>query len=105
MLPFTILHPKATLDHLGLIPHFFNAADPATASEQIHTAYSHGGGWSPFGAGKWTLTPDGKLKYPGDRALAPLARAKLRDETITIYEHALVSISQPDGTFAVSRLD
>jgi len=46
-----------------------------------------------------------KLRYPGDPILAPLAQAKLRDELIVFYRHALVAIIQPDGSFEVSRVD
>lgn len=95
-------HPE----ELGMIPMFLSAHNPAPAAEQFNTMYRHGGGWNPMPG--WRMV-DGILHYPGDfgqdEIYPPLATTKLRDETISIHEHAWVSIMQPDGTFQVARMD
>jgi hypothetical protein len=53
----------------------------------------------------FNMLSDGKLKYPGDPIMQPLAETKLRDETIRYYEYSWLSITQPDGTYEVARLD
>lgn len=98
-----LLHPKASLEMLGFIPHFLSEANPQRAREQLHNAYAHGGGWLPLSG--WSLLPDGRIQYPGDEPVLALAETKLRDETIRVYLHAWVAIIQPDGTFEVSRMD
>jgi hypothetical protein len=45
------------------------------------------------------------LRYPGDPPLNPLAQARLRDELIVFYDHAIVAIVQEDGSFEVARID
>ena len=92
------------LDVLGYIPQMVSEGDPRPAREQFHDNYAHGGGWSPIG--RWTFNPnDQSIKYPGDERLLPLAVAKLRDETIYVYESAWVCIVQPNGAFEVARMD
>lgn len=103
MIHFEIMHPRANAEMLGFIPTFLSERDPRPAAEQFDDAYRHGGGWHPFEGFK--MLPDGSLKYPGDPAYQILAQAKLRDETISIYEHAWVAIVQKDGSFQVSRMD
>ena len=88
----------------GLIPDMLRTADPRPAREQFDVAYAHGGGWLPFQGFKFNAT-DQSIKYPGDPSLLPLARGKLRDETILIYPHAWVGILQPNGDFEVARMD
>jgi hypothetical protein len=97
------LHPQAHPDMLGYIPSFLSEEDPRKASEQIDTNYQHGGGWTPFTG--FTLLPDGAIKYPGDPALPPLFRTKLRDECITFFDCSWLMITQPDGSWEISRLD
>lgn len=94
---------EQTLEMLGFIPEFLNEDDPDPARVQLDKNYGHGGGWQPIP--KFTLGAQGELKYPGDPALPVLARTKLRDETINVYEHAWVAIIQPDGSFEVARMD
>lgn len=96
------LHPDATPYHVGFIPTFLSEKDPRPAKEQFHQNYSHGGGWFPMTG--FTLE-DCHLQYPGDPPLMPLAMIEFRDETIVIYESAFVCIIQPDGSFAVARMD
>jgi hypothetical protein len=90
---------------LGYIPQFFSEADPRPAKEQINTAYAHGGGWRPTSVAKqFKRVPNG-IKYPGDPVYYEIARAKLRDETIILYEHAWLMIEQKDGSWEMARVD
>ena len=102
MIIFEMKHPRATIDMLGYIPSFLSDNDPRPAREQLHTSYSHGGGWTPFVG--FRVTSRG-LEYPGDPPMRLLAEAKLRDETIRFYESSWVSITQPDGSVEISRMD
>lgn len=99
-----MLHPNCTLDALGYVPSFLNAADERPAREQIDSNYQHGGGWNSING--FAFEPEtGKMQYPGDPALMPIAETKLRDERIFMYQHGLCSIVQPDGRFEVARID
>lgn len=99
---WVLLHPRATAEHLGLIPTFLDATDPRPAKEQFQERYIWGG-WMPFPG--FEMVPNHGLKYPGDPAMFPLACTMLRDEKIFVYEYAWVAIVQPDDTFEVSRMD
>lgn len=103
MIDFTLIHPRATLDHLGLLPEFWSEDAPGSAKLQAHVNYAHGGGWHPFNGFK--MLTSGRIQYPGDAPLELIAEAKLREETIRIYDGAWVAIVQPDGSFEVSRMD
>lgn len=97
------LHPFVTMDHIGAIPYWLDEHDLRPASEQLHSAYGHGGGWSPFNG--FRLADDNSLTYPGDPALRPIAEMHLRDELVLMYEHSWVAIIQPDRSFEVCRMD
>ena len=103
MLNFIFLHPQANVDHLGLLPELVSGADPRPARDQFAENYAYGGGWRPMKG--WEHEGNGVLTYPGDNPLYPIAEAKLRDETIRVYESAWVAIFQPDGSFEISRMD
>jgi len=103
MLKFEMLHPRMTEAALGYIPSFLDADDPRPAAKQIDANYQHGGGWSP--QPEFKLLDHNSIKYPGDDPLVPLAKAKLRDETILFYRHSYVAIIQPDRTYEVARVD
>lgn len=117
MLQFAFLDARATLDHLGFIPEFFDNADPRPAIEQINDRYAHGGGWHDLKVGGdrgFRQFDRGlKLHFPGDPPLHAIAEATLHPdasdglpvERIVIYEHAFVAVFQADGTFKVARLD
>jgi hypothetical protein len=98
-----IMHPQATTDMLGLVPTFLSDDDPRSAREQIDTNYAHGGGWCPLP--RFRMLPDGRLSYPGDPPLTPLAETQLRDETIRFYDCSWLAIIQPDGSFEAARID
>ncbi len=95
------LKRNITPEHLGLIPSFLDEDDPRPAREQFDAKYI--GGWMPFPG--FEMLEGGDLKYPEDPVTICLAETKLRDETIRFYQSSWVSITQPDGSFEVSRMD
>lgn len=103
MITFTLIHPDATEEHLGLLPEFWSLDDPRSAREQADANYAHGGGWRPFDG--FEKRSGGLRDTSGPPLLVTLAEATLRDETITIYDGAWVAITQADGSFEVSRMD
>jgi hypothetical protein len=102
MIEFTLKHPRATHDMLGYLPQCWDARNPQSAREQADANYSHGGGWEPFHG--FRMTNRG-LEYPGDPPMVLIAEAKLRDETIRLYDCSWVAIVQPDGSFEACRMD
>jgi hypothetical protein len=105
MTKFVFFHPKATPEHLGLLPAIFDAADPRPAAEQVNDRYSHGGGWHPLRG--FELSDKNELCYPGDPALEPFAGCKLplTGETVLFYPLSQVAIIQADGSFEAGRMD
>lgn len=99
---WVLKHPDAEAEMLGLLPAFFDEADPRPAKQQLDENYAHGGGWSPFQG--FQLTERG-LQYPDDPPMLLIAEAKLRDETIRLYEGSWLVILQPDGSWETSRVD
>jgi hypothetical protein len=95
------LAESITPEWLGLLPLFLDDADPRPAREQFAANYI--GGWEPVPG--VTALADGSLSYPGDPLLRPLAQTRLRDEVIRVFEASFVSITQPDGSFEVARMD
>jgi hypothetical protein len=100
--PWRMLHPRMTMEHLGFIPGWLHEDDPRDARAQLDAGYIFGG-WDPFPG--FTLAEDNSLHYPGDPPTVPLAAALLRDELIVFYEHAWVAVIQPDRSFEVCRMD
>ncbi len=98
-----LLHPQMTSEHLGYIPIWLNVNDPDGAARQIDKNYGHGGGWRS--AGGFSMGKGGKLLYPGDPPLMPLAKCKLRDETVYFYDHSWVAVVQKEGSFDIARID
>lgn len=92
------------IERCGLIPNMLRTDDPRPAREQFDAAYAQGGGWLPFQGFKFNAKNQ-SITYPGDPCLLPLARGKLRGETIFIYPNAWVGILQPNGDFEVARMD
>jgi hypothetical protein len=89
---------------LGYIPQIIFAGDPRPVHEQINDRYAHGGGFKPMKG--WSFDPKTHyLRYPGDPAYRPLARAEINDEMVYVYPHAWVCVVASDGTFEVSRMD
>lgn len=104
MMIWELVHPQARPENLGLLPSMLDEDDPRSAREQFNSNYQHGGGWFPMQGFK--LSADGKrLLYPGDPPMLALARVKLRDELVVLYECEWVAIIQPDGSFETCRMD
>ena len=98
------LHPRADIQMLGFLPQIIRASDPRPVKEQIITGYAHGGGYNPMDG--WRFDPVSKtLTYPGDPPMPPLFELKVNNELVIYYNYAFVNIVQPDGTFAVIRMD
>lgn len=90
--------------HLGFLPLIISPNLAGTVKEQIENGYSHGGGYHPMDG--WTFDPKTKaIKYPGDPPYHALCSLQVRDETVYVYHDAWVCIVQPDGSFAVTRMD
>lgn len=104
-----------TNQHLaGMIPEFFSENDPRPAKDQLHERYAHGGGVHPFKGFKLIHKLDrlgGKdpghycLQYPEDPPMRERCRAKLRDETLVLFDSDWFAIVQKDGTFLACRVD
>lgn len=88
----------------GMLPVFFDPMDDRPAYEQLLLNY-------PFGADMDGFTLIGTdpstwmLLYPGDPPLRVVSWAKLRDESLVLFEYECLAIIQPDGTFKVHRVD
>lgn len=101
---WALLHPTATIEHLGDIPSFLLLADLRNAADQFDERYAFGGGWQPMR--QWQYNEKTKsIIYPGDPPLHPIAETTLRDELILLYPSAWVAIIQPDGAYEVARMD
>lgn len=98
------LHPDVTIEVLGFLPEMLHELDPRSASRQFNERYAHGGGWRPQ-AGFKLNAKSLELQYPGDPPFRPIAKTKLRDETIILYDHEIVAIVQADGSFEACRMD
>jgi hypothetical protein len=105
MILFTITN-RNRAGQLGILPVFFDEADPRPAREQIHERYAHGGGWHKFSGFELKMDKRGwYLAYPEDPPMREIARGKLRDELILLFDHNWVAIVQKDDTFEVARVD
>lgn len=98
------LHPKLTIEWLGLLPMWLNDADKRGAAEQLDSNYPFGG-FKQYPMKGFEVQREYCLKYPGDPLLKPLAKTTLRDETICFYDAAIVAVFQKDGSFVASRFD
>jgi len=93
---------REPMDAVGYIPDFLNLSDPRPAAEQFHTNYI--GGWNSFKG--FHMNPDDHtLSYSGDPDMPVLAEIPFRDETILIYPHSWVAITQPDDSYDIARMD
>jgi hypothetical protein len=105
MIDFNFVYPGIGFDHLGLIPTFLWPNDPRPAREQFDERYAHGGGWKPMPSEDWIVLENAVRYRLDDRGRALLAVAEFGNETIRIYDGAWVSITQPDGSFEIARMD
>lgn len=102
LVKWEMLHPSVTEEWCGLLLYMLDDSDSRPAREQLDANYQHGGGWVPFEGFK--LTKKG-IAYPGDPPMRPIAKARLRDEEVVLYECSWVSIIQPDGSYEIARMD
>lgn len=98
------LHPNAE-EMMGMVSGWISEGNPEPAAKQIDAMYRHGGGWHPLQGWQLVDKQTGKMKYPGDPALLPIASAKLREERIFAYPHAWFCVVQKDGSFEMARID
>jgi hypothetical protein len=114
-----LTHPLATIDHLGMLPLWFNAADERPALEQADSGYKNTAGCGYHPQAGFTLKQNEKGSYalqygsgepdedgdPADPPLEELARAELREELIVLFDAEYVAIIQKDQTFVAARCD
>jgi hypothetical protein len=110
---------NAMVDHLGMLPLWFNIADDRPAQEQADSGYKNtaGCGYHPQTGFTLQRLADGRyaIQYgsgepdeDGDEADPPLEeliRAELRDEIIVLFDCEYVGIIQKDDSFVVARCD
>lgn len=100
------LHPQVSWATLGFMPDMFSDDDPRPAREQVNNNYRHGGGWFPVNQDKYRFDLDTlTYTYPGDPPQTAIARTRLRDETILIFDYGMVAIVQKDGSYEIARMD
>lgn len=95
-------------EHLtGLLPLIISDRDPRPVKDQIEDRYAHGGGYRPLNGFKLKrpATSVLYLHYPGDPPFYEVARTQVRDELVVLFDSSFVAIIQPDGSFAVTRMD
>lgn len=96
-------------NQLGFIVLWFDPRSEKSAQEQANDGYLQTGG-CPFLPTKASFTlveEDGeyRLEHPEDPPMRELARTKIRDETIVLFDYAWMAIIQPDGSHVISRVD
>lgn len=113
-LVWELRHPNATPEHLGMLPMWFSAADQRDAFTQADTGYLNTAGcnYRPqpgFKLGKngenYTLIYGNPEEEDADPPMEELARMKLVNQTIVVFDCEWVAIIQPDETFVVARCD
>jgi len=108
---FQMLHPRATQDMLGFIPHYFDdrLIGSYTAEQLMIAGYQQTAGCEPNDyfnrVQQFQMREGGVLKFPGDRPMKPIAMYQFGTETLYFYESEMFSIVQPDASFKVWRLD
>ena len=90
----------------GGLPAFFDENDPRSARDQLHENYAYGGGVRPFKGFTLHGAPlYAHLSYPGDPSMMEVARAKIRDELLILFQGSWLAIIQPDGSHIITRVD
>lgn len=89
---------------VGYLPEIIRESDSRSAIEQIKTNYL--GGWNPFEGFDLTELKNGsyQLEYPGDPPMKELSRARLRDETIVLFQYDWVAIIHGKD-YRIARMD
>ncbi|HEY1888473.1 MAG TPA: hypothetical protein VGG86_20890 [Roseiarcus sp.] len=93
------------IEHLGFLPEILLRDDPRPVKDQLDDRYRHGGGYRAKNFDKFKLGKGMVLRWPGDEPQKPLAATLINDELVVFYEHALLLVMQPDGSFEVTRVD
>jgi hypothetical protein len=99
---FRHVNPHMMNNLLGLIPYWINFLDERSFKDQVEEKYGFGPlhRWSP--AGK--ISEEGVYSSSGDPDLYPLAKWVRGDETVYLYEYAIIAFVTPEDTF-VTRVD
>jgi len=95
-------------DRVGFLGLIFLHGDPRPAVDQINDRYAHVPGFytNDDWAKNFKLLPNGNLKYPGDEPFEPVGFTTLDSgEVVTIYDGAFVRITQPNGSYVITRMD
>lgn len=92
---------------VGYLPQMLSEDNPASAQEQLHKGYLHGGGWNDFTGFQLIKNSNGTyaLQYPGDPPMRERSRTRLRDEVVVLFDSSWVAVIQPSGSFKVARFD
>lgn len=97
-------HPNAAQAYLGRIPLLINPESADPVWQQVQDNYPKG--WNPELPGKWTLTFDDYLIYPGLPPVAPAAMAIHRGERVLVYPAGwLVVVNDLNSEFTVVRIE
>jgi hypothetical protein len=90
----------------GDLQYMLDDEDPAPAVEQFNQRSAAGwrsrrSRWTNDGAGEAITS----RTFSRNERLTPIARARLRDETILLYPMSWVLIEQPNGEWDIARMD
>lgn len=100
--PFVPYHWDS--DVTGFLPEILDPNDPRPVADQLNEFYAHGGGYRPME--KWSFDPvTWVLTYPEDPPMRPLAMTWINRQCVILYPSSFLVILEPDGTFAVTRVD
>jgi len=99
---------------LGFVPRFFHVGDDRPASEQLEERYAHGGGFRPMEGFELDLNREAPLAsriiYPADEdgpeeVYRAVSYTLIGNELLIMFESSWLGIVQPDGEFAITRVD
>lgn len=95
-------------ERAGLLPLIINPHDTRSVKEQIEVNYAHGGGY--FAMHGFKLHDHKKvgqafMTYPGDPKFHEVARCRVGDELVILFDCAFVAIVDSKGRFTVTRMD
>jgi len=91
------------VDACGLIPGW--VGNEAFSDQDMKTALDKQYGYGLHEMTGSTITEEGVHSYPEDPDMYPLIKMERKDETLFMYESAIVAIRQADGTMFVTRMD
>jgi len=90
-------------DMLGMLPQWLDndQYEDKTAKEALDAQYCCG----LYNSSEVVVSEEGLYMFPGDPTLYPIVKIKRKDETIYIYEYALVAIIDSNGNSFATRID